>query len=81
MLLLPMVGASNLGGLNNYQYYLGGSLLSFSHKGPQNPILIIKAPVLQYCKGFESLLLRDWSGMSCRARSEVEPALIFCDRL
>ena len=33
-------------GLNDYQYYCGGSLLYLWYNGPQNPILIIKAPVL-----------------------------------
>ena len=31
-------------GLNNYQYYFVGSLLYLEYYGPQNPILIIKAP-------------------------------------
>ena len=30
-------------GLNNYLYYLGGSLLYVLYNGPQNPTLIIKA--------------------------------------
>ena len=33
-------------GLSNYLYYFGGSLLLLKYNGPQNPILIIKAPIL-----------------------------------
>ena len=29
----------------HYQYYFGGSLLQLEHNGPQNPVLIIKAPI------------------------------------
>ena len=32
-------------GLDNYQYFFGGSLFQLQYNGPQNPILIIKAPV------------------------------------
>ena len=34
------------GGLNDYLYYVGGSLLYLWYSGRQNPILIIKAPML-----------------------------------
>ena len=37
-------------GFNNSLYYVGGSLLYLSYKGPQNPILIIKAPTLRWNK-------------------------------
>ena len=33
-------------GLNNYLYYFGGFLMILIDNGPQNPILIIKAPIL-----------------------------------
>ena len=35
-------------GRNNYLYHFGGSLLSLWYHGPQNPILIIKAPTLHH---------------------------------
>ena len=47
-------------GLNNYQHYFGGSSLYLQYNGPQNPILIIKAPILQvelYGVGDEAFLL------------------------
>ena len=36
-------------GLNNYLYYLGDSFLirNYSNNGPQNPILISKAPIVR----------------------------------
>ena len=40
-------------GLNNYQYYIGGSLFSLQYVGPQSPILIMKAPF----SGIEGLVL------------------------
>ena len=33
-------------GLNNYLYYFGGPCYIYSIMGPQNPILIVKAPIL-----------------------------------
>ena len=32
--------------LNNYLYYFGGSFLYLYYNGPQNTLLVIKAPIL-----------------------------------
>ena len=45
-------------GLNNYLYYFGSSLLYFLYNGPQNPVLIIKAPI----SGFLGLQLFNADG-------------------
>ena len=51
-------------GLHNSQYYFGGSLLILTivtiiyYSRPQNPILIMKAPTLQYKYQVVSLLSR-----------------------
>ena len=33
-------------GLNNYLYFFGGSIIQLRHNGPQNPVRIIKAPIV-----------------------------------
>ena len=45
-ILVSISGGWSTRGLKNYLYYFGGSLLQIYYNLPQNPIPIIKAPIL-----------------------------------